>query len=104
MNSCLRCLTNIATGEPEQTKSLLPALLLLIAHIGAPSFSRPVYAKTLSNNHLSNEEINALREEELNEQFFKALSHVQEIHAICKILMRTHHQEGFRSAIVGCSG
>ncbi|KAI3893418.1 hypothetical protein MKW92_045374 [Papaver armeniacum] len=31
-------------------------------------------------------------EEELNEQFFKALSHVQEIHTNCKILLLTHHQ------------
>ena len=28
------CLTNIAAGEPEETKSLLPALPLLIAHLG----------------------------------------------------------------------
>ncbi|XP_015575125.1 conserved oligomeric Golgi complex subunit 6 isoform X2 [Ricinus communis] len=46
----------------------------------------------LRDYQLSNEEINALREEELNENFFKALSHVQEIHANCKILLRTHHQ------------
>ncbi|KAI3911999.1 hypothetical protein MKW98_010943 [Papaver atlanticum] len=46
----------------------------------------------LRDYQLSNEEINALREEDLNEQFFKALSHVQEIHANCKILLRTHHQ------------
>lgn len=37
-------------------------------------------------------QINALRDEDLNEDFFKALSHVQEIHANCKILLRTHHQ------------
>ncbi|XP_023525183.1 conserved oligomeric Golgi complex subunit 6 [Cucurbita pepo subsp. pepo] len=41
---------------------------------------------------ISNEEINALRHEDLNEKFFKALSHVQEIHANCKTLLRTHHQ------------
>ncbi|KAG5069569.1 hypothetical protein JHK85_001946 [Glycine max] len=41
---------------------------------------------------LGGNEINALREEELNENFFKALSHVQEIHANCKVLLRTHHQ------------
>ncbi|KAJ9152381.1 hypothetical protein P3X46_025952 [Hevea brasiliensis] len=46
----------------------------------------------LRDYQLSNEEINALRDEELNENFFKALSHVQEIHANCKILLRTHHQ------------
>lgn len=28
------CLTNIAAGEPEQTKALLPALPLLVAHLG----------------------------------------------------------------------
>ncbi|KAI3866311.1 hypothetical protein MKW98_007966 [Papaver atlanticum] len=60
-------------------------------------------AKTLSscssntgdfnNYQLSNEEINALRKQELNEQFFKALSRVQEIHANCKILLRTHRQQ-----------
>ncbi|KAI3985162.1 hypothetical protein MKX01_027707 [Papaver californicum] len=31
------CLTNIAAGEPEQTKSLLPALPLLIAQLGEKS-------------------------------------------------------------------
>ncbi|KAK9663943.1 hypothetical protein RND81_14G008300 [Saponaria officinalis] len=46
----------------------------------------------LRDYQLSNEEINALKEEELNENFFKALSHVQEIHANCKVLLRTHHQ------------
>ncbi|KAJ4744634.1 Conserved oligomeric Golgi complex subunit 6 [Rhynchospora pubera] len=46
----------------------------------------------LRDYQLSNEEINALREEELNENFFKALAHVQEIHANCKVLLRTHHQ------------
>jgi len=28
------CLTNIAAGNPEETKALLPSLPLLIAHIG----------------------------------------------------------------------
>ncbi|WOL01914.1 importin subunit alpha-2 [Canna indica] len=31
------CLTNIAAGEPEETKSLMPALPLLVAHIGEKS-------------------------------------------------------------------
>ncbi|CAO2161148.1 unnamed protein product [Urochloa humidicola] len=31
------CLTNIAAGEPEETKSLVPALPLLIAHLGEKS-------------------------------------------------------------------
>uniref|UniRef100_A0A7N0T243 Conserved oligomeric Golgi complex subunit 6 n=1 Tax=Kalanchoe fedtschenkoi TaxID=63787 RepID=A0A7N0T243_KALFE len=46
----------------------------------------------LRDYQLSSEEITALREEDLNENFFKALSHVQEIHANCKVLLRTHHQ------------
>lgn len=28
----------------------------------------------------------------MNENFFKALSHVQQIHSNCKVLLRTHHQ------------
>ncbi|KAL6141995.1 hypothetical protein ACLB2K_060279 [Fragaria x ananassa] len=35
------CLTNIAAGKPEETKALLPALPLLIAHLGEKS-SAPV--------------------------------------------------------------
>ncbi|XP_051137296.1 conserved oligomeric Golgi complex subunit 6 [Andrographis paniculata] len=46
----------------------------------------------LRDYQLSNDEINALREEELSEDFFKALAHVHEIHANCKVLLRTHHQ------------
>ncbi|CAI9759527.1 unnamed protein product [Fraxinus pennsylvanica] len=46
----------------------------------------------LRDYQLSNDEISALREEDLNENFFKALAHVQEIHANCKVLLRTHHQ------------
>ncbi|KAG0467181.1 hypothetical protein HPP92_018761 [Vanilla planifolia] len=46
----------------------------------------------LRDYQLSNDEINALREEDLNENFFNALHHVQEIHANCKMLLRTHHQ------------
>ncbi|KAK6137216.1 hypothetical protein DH2020_029042 [Rehmannia glutinosa] len=38
----------------------------------------------LRDYQLSNDEINALREEDLSENFFKALAHVHEIHANCK--------------------
>ncbi|KAE9606951.1 hypothetical protein Lal_00025871 [Lupinus albus] len=51
-----------------------------------------IVACFLRDYQLSPEEISALRDEELNENFFKALSHVQEIHANCKVLLRTHHQ------------
>ncbi|KAK9160599.1 hypothetical protein Syun_006940 [Stephania yunnanensis] len=53
----------------------------------------------LRDYQLSNEEIHALREEDLSENFFKALSHVQEIHANCKILLRTHHQQGLADTV-----
>ncbi|GBG66458.1 hypothetical protein CBR_g61501 [Chara braunii] len=46
----------------------------------------------LHNYQLTPEEVSALRDEELDEGFFKALSRVQEIHANCKVLLRTHHQ------------
>ncbi|KAL3651025.1 Golgi transport complex subunit 6 [Castilleja foliolosa] len=46
----------------------------------------------LRDYQLSNDEINALREEDLSESFFKALAHVHEIHDNCKLLLRTHHQ------------
>ncbi|KAG5126578.1 hypothetical protein JHK82_027413 [Glycine max] len=48
--------------------------------------------------HCRSSVINVLREEELNENFFKELSHVQEIHANCKVLLRTHHQKELMSA------
>lgn len=46
----------------------------------------------LNNYQLRPEEVTALREEDISESFFKALLRVQEIHANCKILLRTHHQ------------
>ncbi|XP_024518707.1 conserved oligomeric Golgi complex subunit 6 [Selaginella moellendorffii] len=51
-----------------------------------------IVASFLHNYQLSPEEVYALREEELNQNFFKALSRVQKIHANCKLLVRTHHQ------------
>ena len=41
---------------------------------------------------LAPHEISALREEELDDPFFTALARVQQIHANCKVLLRTHHQ------------
>ncbi|CAD6239718.1 unnamed protein product [Miscanthus lutarioriparius] len=39
------CLTNIAAGEPEETKSLLPALPLLIAHLGGAELRSTLLAQ-----------------------------------------------------------
>ncbi|PON37243.1 Conserved oligomeric Golgi complex subunit [Parasponia andersonii] len=46
----------------------------------------------LRDYQLSNDDIAALREDHLTPAFFKALSHVHQIHANCKLLLRTHHQ------------
>ncbi|POO00393.1 Conserved oligomeric Golgi complex subunit [Trema orientale] len=46
----------------------------------------------LRDYQLSNDEITALREDDLSPAFFTALSHVHEIHANCKLLLRMHHQ------------
>ncbi|KAF4385343.1 hypothetical protein G4B88_026626 [Cannabis sativa] len=46
----------------------------------------------LRDYQLSNDEITALRDDDLSPAFFKALSHVHDIHANCKLLLRTHHQ------------
>ncbi|MCO5598413.1 hypothetical protein L7F22_052508 [Adiantum nelumboides] len=51
-----------------------------------------IVSSFLRDYQLSPEEISALRDEELNDTFFKALAQVQEIHANCKVLLRTHHQ------------
>ncbi|GJX46979.1 conserved oligomeric Golgi complex subunit 6 [Tanacetum coccineum] len=49
-----------------------------------PTQRQEITSCFLRDYQLSNKEINALREEELNENYFKALNHVQTIHANCK--------------------
>lgn len=43
------CLTNIATGDVDQTRALLPALPLLIAHLGGESEKFHLIAKSVSH-------------------------------------------------------
>ncbi|CAI5508119.1 unnamed protein product [Closterium sp. Naga37s-1] len=49
-------------------------------------------AAFLRSYQLSPQEVQALREDEISEKFFEALNRVHEIHANCKLLLRTHHQ------------
>ncbi|CAI7820144.1 unnamed protein product, partial [Closterium sp. NIES-54] len=49
-------------------------------------------AAFLRSYQLSPQEVQALREDEISENFFEALNRVHEIHANCKLLLRTHHQ------------
>ncbi|KAI8530809.1 hypothetical protein RHMOL_Rhmol11G0088400 [Rhododendron molle] len=81
LNSC-----NATTGDIISTTERLKQELEITTQ------RQEIVSCFLRDYQLSNEEINALREEDLNENFFKALSHVQEIHANCKVLLRTHHQ------------
>lgn len=81
LNSC-----NASTGDIISTTERLKQ------DLDVTTQRQEIVSLFLRDYQLSNEEINALREEELNENFFKALSHVQEIHANCKVLLRTHHQ------------
>ncbi|GAB4851939.1 Golgi transport complex subunit 6 [Ancistrocladus abbreviatus] len=81
LNSC-----NASTGDIISTTERLKQ------ELDVTTQRQEIVSCFLRDYQLSSEEINALREEELNEDFFKALAHVQEIHANCKILLRTHHQ------------
>ncbi|XP_019153260.1 PREDICTED: conserved oligomeric Golgi complex subunit 6 [Ipomoea nil] len=81
LNSC-----NATTGDIISTTERLKQELEITTQ------RQEIVSCFLRDYQLSNEEINALREEDLNENFFKALAHVQEIHANCKVLLRTHHQ------------
>ncbi|KAI7989454.1 Conserved oligomeric Golgi complex subunit 6 [Camellia lanceoleosa] len=77
LNSC-----NATTGDIISTTERLKQELEITTQ------RQEIVSCFLRDYQLSNEEINALREEELNENFFKALSHVQEIHANCKVLLQ----------------
>lgn len=81
LNSC-----NATTGDIISTTERLKQELEITTQ------RQGIVSCFLHDYQLSNEEIKALRDEDLNENFFKALSHVQEIHANCKTLLRTHHQ------------
>ncbi|EXC31695.1 Conserved oligomeric Golgi complex subunit 6 [Morus notabilis] len=75
-----------STADIVSTTDRLRQELLLTAQ------RQEIVSCFLRDYQVSPEEMAALREEELSEAFFKALSHVQEIHANCKLLLRTHHQ------------
>ncbi|KAI3965180.1 hypothetical protein MKX01_027671 [Papaver californicum] len=95
VNALAECCDNIAKALSScsaSTGDIISTTERLKQELEITTQRQEIVNLFLRDYQLSNEEINALREEELNEQFFKALSHVQEIHANCKILLRTHHQ------------
>ncbi|KAK3435184.1 conserved oligomeric Golgi complex subunit 6 [Eucalyptus grandis] len=95
VNALAECCDRIAKalgGCTASTGDIISTTERLKQELEMTTQRQEIVSCFLRDYQLSNEEINALRGEDLNEEFFKALSHVQEIHANCKILLRTHHQ------------
>ncbi|CAL9776642.1 unnamed protein product [Musa acuminata subsp. burmannicoides] len=95
VNALAECCDQIAkalSGCSESTGDIISTTERLKQELELTTQRQEIVSCFLRDYQLSNDEINALREEELGENFFKALVHVQEIHANCKILLRTHHQ------------
>ncbi|KMS97540.1 hypothetical protein BVRB_5g126010 [Beta vulgaris subsp. vulgaris] len=95
VNALAECCDRIAKALSScsaTTGDIIGTTERLKLELDATTQRQEIVSCFLRDYQLSNEEINALKEEELNENFFKALSHVKEIHANCKILLKTHHQ------------
>ncbi|OVA02985.1 Conserved oligomeric Golgi complex subunit 6 [Macleaya cordata] len=95
VNALAECCDNIAKALNScsaSTGDIISTTERLKQELEITTQRQEIVSCFLRDYQLSNEEITALREEDLNENFFKALSHVQEIHANCKLLLRTHHQ------------
>ncbi|KAL2613897.1 hypothetical protein R1flu_025589 [Riccia fluitans] len=95
VNGLAECCDRIAKALSScsaTTGDIVTATERLKLELETTSQRQEIITNFLHNYQLSPEEVNALREEDLNENFFKALSRVQEIHANCKVLLRTHQQ------------
>ncbi|KAJ6700458.1 COMPONENT OF OLIGOMERIC GOLGI COMPLEX 6 [Salix koriyanagi] len=95
VNALAECCDNIAKALSScsaSTGDIISTTERLKEELEITSQRQDVVSSFLRDYQLSNQEINALRDEDLNDNFFKALSHVQQIHANCKVLLRTHHQ------------
>uniref|UniRef100_A0A6N2K570 Conserved oligomeric Golgi complex subunit 6 n=1 Tax=Salix viminalis TaxID=40686 RepID=A0A6N2K570_SALVM len=95
VNALAECCDNIAKALSScsaSTGDIISTTERLKEELEITSQRQDVVSSFLRDYQLSNQEIDALRDEDLNDNFFKALSHVQQIHANCKVLLRTHHQ------------
>ncbi|KAE8727436.1 Detected protein of confused Function [Hibiscus syriacus] len=95
VNSLADCCNKIAKALSScsaSTGDIINTTERLKQELEVTTQKQQIVSYFLRDYQLSPQEISALRDEELNENFFKARSHVQEIHANCKILLRTHHQ------------
>ncbi|KAF2545493.1 hypothetical protein F2Q70_00021485 [Brassica cretica] len=95
VNALADCCDKIAaalSSSAETTSDIISTTERLKQELEVTTQRQEIVGCFLRDYQLSNEEIKALREDELDESFFQALSHVQEIHSNCKLLLRTHHQ------------
>eukprot|EP00250_Pteridium_aquilinum_P012241 c20594_g1_i1 orf=150-2279(+) len=89
---CCDRITKSLNSCSATTGDIVAATERLKQELESTNQRQDIVSSFLRDYQLSADEISALREEDLNDSFFKALSRVQEIHANCKILLRTHHQ------------
>lgn len=89
---CCDRITKSLNSCSATTGDIVAATERLKQELESTTQRQDIVSSFLRDYQLSSEEISALREEELNDAFFKALARVQEIHANCKVLLRTHHQ------------
>ncbi|KAJ6925322.1 oligomeric Golgi complex subunit 6 [Populus alba x Populus x berolinensis] len=95
VNALAECCDNIAKALSScsaSTGDIISTTERLKEELEITTQRQDIVSCFLRDYQLSNQEINALRDEDLDDNFFKALSHVQQIHANCKVLLRTHHQ------------
>eukprot|EP00894_Picocystis_sp_ML_P000970 jgi/Pico_ML_1/51487/g2512.t1 len=79
-------------GSKVSTFDLLRETERLTVELDANRRRQELVGSFLGTYQLLPEEVTALQGDVISEEFFAALRHVQEIHANCKSLLRTHHQ------------
>lgn len=79
-------------GSKASTFDLLRETERLTVELDANRRRQELVGSFLGTYQLLPEEVTALQGDVISEEFFAALRHVQEIHANCKSLLRTHHQ------------
>ncbi|KAG6780101.1 hypothetical protein POTOM_016513 [Populus tomentosa] len=87
VNALAECCDNIAKALSScsaSTGDIISTTERLKEELEITTQRQDIVSCFLRDYQLSNQEINALRDEDLDDNFFKALSHVQQIHANCK--------------------
>lgn len=80
------------TESKASTFDLLRETERLTVELDANRRRQELVGSFLGTYQLLPEEVTALQGNTISKEFFAALKHVQEIHANCKSLLRTHHQ------------